>query len=213
MILNTAFKQFTFRRFGDKVDEYKWKPGYVYPAIFLTKREFDRLPHVIGQPTFFVMRDIRDTLVSLYFSHRYSHTALGYPEIAREREYLETLSEEEGILYVAKKHSHSIETIQRSWIEAGVELVRYEDLLESEGYLLHDVLRNIKFPYDEDDLNQAISAHSFEKSFGRKLGDVDNNSHGRQGLAGNWRNYAGPAFNQYMECKLRSIIELSGYER
>ena len=77
-ILLTAFGERVYSRFGRRIENYKWEPGRIYPAIFLPRGEFTALAGTERQPTFFVLRDIRDTMVSLYFSLRYTHTIEGF---------------------------------------------------------------------------------------------------------------------------------------
>ncbi len=45
-----------------------------------------------------LIRDPRDVLVSAYFSHRYSHSTEGWPELIPHRQRLEGLNEADGLL-------------------------------------------------------------------------------------------------------------------
>lgn len=47
---------------------------------------------------FHVIRDPRDILISSYYSHLYSHSTDGWPELAAHRERLHAATKEEGIL-------------------------------------------------------------------------------------------------------------------
>jgi len=47
---------------------------------------------------FHVVRDPRDIVVSSYFSHRYSHPTVGWPELEDFRKVLEKLPKDEGML-------------------------------------------------------------------------------------------------------------------
>src|SRR5207248_3328040 len=46
---------------------------------------------------FHVIRDPRDIVVSAYYSHLHSHPTNGWPELARHRELLTSISKEEGL--------------------------------------------------------------------------------------------------------------------
>ncbi len=74
---------------GKKTENYHFEPGKIYPAMFLSFQDFSALKGSDSGPCFFVVRDIRDTLVSLYFSMRYSHTDKGFPHIAKFRQEVE----------------------------------------------------------------------------------------------------------------------------
>lgn len=210
-ILAMAFAGRTFRRFGRRTEHYEWMPGRIYPAIFLPREEFFSLAGTTDAPTFFVLRDIRDAMVSLYFSLRYTHTTEGFPHIVKFRGEVAGMSDGEGLLHTLRTRHSEIQRIQESWLESGSEVVRYEDLIESGGTLLGRVLDRIGFHYDHAVLDRAIAANSFEAKFGRALGEVDESSHGRQGLPGDWRRYATDELLEFVECNLKGTLEKGGY--
>jgi lipopolysaccharide transport system ATP-binding protein len=210
-ILSTAFGERTFRRFGRRTEHYEWASGRVYPAIFLPREEFFSLAGTAEQPVFFVLRDIRDAMVSLYFSLRYTHTTEGFPHIVKFREEVAGMSDGEGLLHTLRTRHSEIQRIQESWLESGSEVVRYEDLIASGGSLLTEVFDRIGFSYDREILSRAIAANSFEAKFGRALGEVDERSHGRQGLPGDWRRYATDELVEFTETTLRGTLEKGGY--
>jgi len=66
-------------------------PGMIYPTVYVTSYDFAAIPN-IPEPNvkFVTIRDLRDTLISLYFSLRYSH-----PEsfsVIKSRSLLEQLT-------------------------------------------------------------------------------------------------------------------------
>ena len=211
-ILSMAFGERVFQRFGRRTERYEWSKGTIYPAIFLAKDEFDALKGTAGQPTFFVLRDIRDALVSLYFSLRYTHATEGFPHIVAFREEVKDMNDGEGLIYTIRTRSTEIRRIQESWLGSGAKVVRYEDLIESGGRILADVLKEIGFRFDAAALDAAIAANSFEAKFGRSLGVVDENSHGRQGAPGDWRNYTSPELEEFVRENLADILGKGGYE-
>ena len=211
-ILLTAFGERVHRRFGRRTEHYAWAPGRIYPAIFLGKAEFDALEGTAGQPVFFVLRDIRDALVSLYFSMRYSHTAEGFPHILAFREEVQGMGDEEGVFHTIRTRHSEIQRIQESWLESGATVVRYEDLIADGGRGLPAVLHRCGFEFDEAALQGAIEANSFERKFGRNLGEIDPNSHGRQGLPGDWRRFASAELAQFVRERLGETLRRGGYE-
>ncbi len=191
-ILSNVFPGRVFARFGGKVERYRWNRGDVYPAIFLDYEQFLSIERDADSKIFFVIRDPRDTLVSLYFSMRYTHTSRGFPHVSKFREETEGMSDAEGILYTFKTRRNGIARMQKSWLDSDELIVKYEDLIAPTGITLSDVLRELDYSFDEKAMEAAIAKHSFENAFGRKMGERDNSSHGRQGLPGDWRNYSSP---------------------
>lgn len=210
-ILVTAFGERSFRRFGRRTEHYEWAPGRIYPAIFLPKDEFDGLEGVAGEPVFFVLRDLRDTMVSLYFSLRYTHATEGFPHIVKFREEVAEMDDAAGLLHTIRTRSGEVRRIQESWLGSGAEVVRYEDLIESGGRLLPEILERIGFDFEREPLDRAIEANSFEAKFGRSLGTIDESSHGRQGLPGDWKRYDSPEFSNFVRTDLKEILERGGY--
>ena len=60
-------------------------PGGIYPAVYVTKRIFDRKRKPENCQQFVVLRDLRDTAVSAYFSLKLSHPPVGDVEKIRRR--------------------------------------------------------------------------------------------------------------------------------
>src|SRR2546422_9223490 len=52
--------------------------GSVYPCCYLTQPEFFAVPAHPDARRFLVVRDLRDTLISRYFSLRYTHNLNGH---------------------------------------------------------------------------------------------------------------------------------------
>ncbi|HVS27089.1 MAG TPA: Wzt carbohydrate-binding domain-containing protein [Burkholderiales bacterium] len=113
--------------------------GKVYPTVYVTKAQFDRTHLPPNTRRFVVIRDLRDTLVSAYFSMKISHPALesGPPHL---RTVLQSLSQEDGMLYMIEEWLPPCADIQTSWLEADEPLIRYEDLLEHDLAILEAVL-------------------------------------------------------------------------
>src|SRR5262249_33923208 len=109
--------------------------GGVYTTCYVSREEVYRVPLPEPWHRFVVIRDLRDTLVSLYFSLRFSH--VDWPGLAATRLRLHVSSLEEGLLslldHLTLRHSA---VIQKSWLVSGEEVVRYEDLLERDVAIL-----------------------------------------------------------------------------
>lgn len=69
------------------------QPQKVYPTVYVTKQQFDSVLLPPKWRRFVVIRDLRDTLVSAYFSLKVSHAILDY-RFARWRSVLQSLSKD-----------------------------------------------------------------------------------------------------------------------
>ena len=201
------------RRIGGKTELYKFQSGKIYPAIFLPYGDFVALEGTDTGPSFFVIRDIRDTLVSLYFSMRYTHTDKGFPHISKFRGEVAEMDDAEGIAHIFRTRSRAFKNIQESWLESGRPIVRYEDLLVDTMGVLTSLFDSVGFTYRTADLEKAVKKNSFEKKFGRPLGQKDNKSHGRQGSPGDWKNYSSETLSRIIDEQFGPLLDKAGYAR
>jgi lipopolysaccharide transport system ATP-binding protein len=74
-------------------------PGRVYPAVYVTRQQFDNVRLPPNSRRFVIIRDLRDTLISAYFSYKVSHTLLS-PQMAYFRKVLTECDFEEGLMYL-----------------------------------------------------------------------------------------------------------------
>ena len=102
--------------------------GKVYPTVYVTKKQFDSVSLLPYWHLFIVIRDLRDTLISAYFSLKTSHSVIA-PGILTLREKLLSKSLEDGLLYLLDAWLPLCADIQRSWIKSNDTLIHYEDLL------------------------------------------------------------------------------------
>ena len=63
-----------------------------------------------------VVRDLRDTLISLYFSLKHSHPLIN-EGISQARFSLNEISEEEGLLYLMNTSIKDYHQLQLTWLE------------------------------------------------------------------------------------------------
>ena len=187
--------------------------GAIYPTVYLTREELEAVPTPAGSKVFVVIRDLRDTLVSLYFSQRYSHPTEGFPRVAKRRAEIEHLSIRDGMLDTMRS-LHRQAKIQRSWAGTSLPLIRYEDLLEDDvGVLTRVLLGEGILDVREGRLRKAIEECRFERlSGGRSVGTEDVNSHFRMGVTGDWRRY----FDDEMRAEFKRLwgeeLIATGYE-
>jgi len=188
--------------------------GKVYPTLYVTREQFQSVPVPANSYRFGIIRDLRDTLVSLYYSLRYSHVIMN-ERMRAKREMLNGMSNEEGLLEVLRGDSFSLQAqLQWSWIVAREELIKYEDLLSNDEKILTDILfRRCRLGVDPVQFRDIIRANRFEAKSGRKPGEADHNSHERKGVSGDWRNQFSPTVIAEFKRLYGSVLIATGYEK
>jgi lipopolysaccharide transport system ATP-binding protein len=198
---------------GVSLADYVFEPGRVYSAMFLTREEVAAHPELTEVPRFVVIRDLRDTLISLYFSLKISHPT-GHSLVGATRATLQNLEEEDGLLHLIENRLHRIAALQCSWIGSGDLVLRYEDLVTHPSATLGAALIDrLQLPISRTSLHRAIRRTHFQNVFKRKLGDENVNSHGRTGLPGDWRRHFTPSVRRHFADKFGEVLISTGYER
>ena len=189
------------------------KQGKVYPTVYATKEEFDlgRLPEKWHR--FVVVRDLRDTMISAYFSIRYSHPPIG--AIPRWRALLNQMDQEEGLIWVLREWLPWAAKIQLSWWMAGERLIRYEDLLRDDVRIFRQlIVEEARWPIAPERLEEIVVAHRFENlTGGRRRGEENVKEHVRKGVAGDWRNYFTPRIKELFKAHYGGVLVALGYEK
>lgn len=189
----------------------------------LTRTDFFKTPEVYLQNwyhfvvrkkhyrCFTVIRDLRDTLISLYFSRRYSH-----PLLTREhfelRAYLEYAPFDEGLLHLMQTELAAIAQIQTSWIRHPGLLIRYEELIENAQDCFHRMIQYCEINISHSELGRIVENNLFENASGRARGVQEINSHLRKGISGDWKNYFSPAIIDEFKTRYGDILIQTGYE-
>jgi lipopolysaccharide transport system ATP-binding protein len=199
---------------GGDLSRHVFEPHRIYAAMFMRADEFDAHPELSDALRFVVIRDLRDTLVSLYFSVKVSHPLDAEGKRQRERETLVTLSTEDGLLHMIDTQLAGAAELQRSWLGRDELFYRYEDLLLRDYTLLRELLiERFRLPITEKALRAALGKYSFESQYGRKLGQEDASSHGRQGAPGNWHKHFTPRVVEAFAERFGQVLIDTGYER
>jgi lipopolysaccharide transport system ATP-binding protein len=186
----------------------------VFSAVFITRDEFLRHPELRGIHRFVVIRDLRDTLVSNYFSLRDTHELDPGGVIAARRQSLRDMSVEDGMKHLIDHAMSEHAEIQRTWAESDAPLLKYEELIIDDLAIFQRLLcETFGHEIQPAELKRAVESSRFEAVFQRKLGVTDATSHGRQGTAGDWKNHFTPELRRYFHEKLGSILLQTGYEK
>jgi len=197
-----------------QVISWPFQPGGVYPTVYLDRDEFVSFAPGQSCKKFIVLRDLRDTLVSLHFSSTVSHQLLNL-SMVKDREFLTAQTFEEGLISTIHGKLGAISRIQRSWVQSGEPITRYEDLVANDFAILKsEFIDRLKLPITEEQLQAAVDKHRFDKQTGgRKRGEEDVSSHHRKGIAGDWKNHFTPKVTQAFKEKFGQVLIETGYEK
>jgi GT2 family glycosyltransferase len=188
--------------------------GMIYPTAYVTRQQYEQA--TAGLPDcrrFIIIRDLRDTLVSGYFSLRYSHPESN-EHVTAERRRLNSAAQEEGFLQLLDDWLPVCADIQSSWLGTP-GIIRYEDLLGGDVEILQRVLIDeCGLDVSPARLAAAVESCRFEATTkGRPRGQEDINAHLRKGQAGDWRNYFTPRITARFKEKYGSLLVATGYEK
>ena len=187
--------------------------GKVYSAVYATRQQFESAALPERWRRFVIIRDLRDTLVSGYFSIKVSHTPFENEAVIRLRQRLQELSLEEGLMQTLDEWLPLQAHIQESWLETGEPLIRYEDLLDHDVEILERVLIDeCEYPIRRRRLHRAIEKTRFERLTGRQRGVEDITSHHRKGIAGDWRYYFSERVKEAFKDQWADLMIATGYE-
>lgn len=214
-ILETAFGPaiVTPDDYERQLIEQPIRSGAVYPCVYLSEAEFSSLQFPDKRRTVVVIRDLRDTLISAYFSVKFSHVA-STPWLVKQRLVLHRVNLEEGLLYLMDRWLPHSAAIQRSWLDSDAPWFRFEDLLRNPAAGIEDVFRSLDVFAPSPYVEKIVSKHSFEKlSGGRKPGEEEQGSHYRNGVSGNWREYFTSTVSDRFKRTYGDVLVRAGYER
>jgi len=183
---------------------------------------------------FHVIRDPRDTVVSSYFSHKNSHPTNDWPELIEHRKKLQSVGVDEGLM-MELDFSKTLSTngidlnmfdALRKWDYSKDNLMefKFEECIKSPEVMFLDVLRFLgilSVPGEENDktkISEERACHIVEKnSFksqakGREIGQSDEKSHYRKGVAGDWENHFREQHKKYFKELFDDLPVFLGYE-
>lgn len=176
---------------------------------------------------FYVARDGRDVLTSLYFFLAKRLPEGDNPQLTRrQRRNFPGLRNRDD---VARNFAPFVEAQLRNplaskvhwgehvrrYIEGGrtdVPLIKYEDLYsDSTGALSRAMESFTGEPADPDRVRWAVEKYSFAKQTGRKAGQEDRRSFLRKGGAGDWRNHFTREAAEMFEASCGASLRALGY--
>jgi hypothetical protein len=187
--------------------------GAVYPTAYVTREQFFSVSLPGNYRKFIIIRDLRDTLVSGYFSIRFSHPAID-DRLTRWRTYLESNTTEAGLMMLMHEWLPSSARIQKSWLDAGERLFRYEELLGRDFEILDDILNGeCELNVPSERLRDVIENNRFENlTGGRKPGQEEVTAHERKGVVGDWQNHFTPMVEETFNEQFGQLLVSAGYQ-
>jgi lipopolysaccharide transport system ATP-binding protein len=188
-------------------------PGKVYPTVYVTREQFEGTALPGNSRWFVVIRDLRDTLVSGYFSIKHSHK-LELEKDHRLRSRLQESSTEDGLLYLLDFWLPDRAIVQRSWAGGPDDILKYEDMLaKDEEILARVLLGHCRLSVPIEKFREVVIANRFEIRTGRSRGQEDVGSHERKGIAGDWRNHFTDKLAKTFKDRFGELLVTTGYER
>jgi lipopolysaccharide transport system ATP-binding protein len=190
------------------------REGAVYPTVYVTRQQFYDALLPARWVRFVVIRDLRDTLVSAYFSLRYSHSSIT-EFINQMRNTLSNLDVESGMVYLMDHWLPDSAKIQSSWVEAGEPVIHFEDLIAGNEYEVFEeiLIARAGFPVTRERLRDVLAGNQFENLAGRKPGQENVNEHMRKGIAGDWRNHFTPRVKDEFLKRYGDLLVSTNYEK
>ncbi len=187
-------------------------PDKVYPTVYVTKDEFDTAILPENWHRFVIIRDLRDTLVSGYFSIRISHPPMG--PLTEWRKLLNEVDIDQGMIFLMERWLPYSAAIQQSWLKANEPLLKYEDLLQDDVVLFREIiLKQAGIKISSERLDKIVISSRFANvTGGRQLGQENINAHERKGVAGDWKNHFSSKVKDEFKQKFGDLLIKSGYE-
>jgi hypothetical protein len=164
-----------------------------------------------------IVRDPRDTLVSMYFSHRSSH-ALNHEEIARDRAALASLDTSDGLDYLLRESGffRRITRELEAWNPSarGYHETTFERLTADPMAEFAAILDSLGLTIERSALEAILERNRFEtlrREWALRNPDAKTN-HYRQGRAGDWRSHLAGDVKERFRARYGPLLIKLGYE-
>lgn len=157
-----------------------------------------------------IIRDPRDVIVSAYYSHKTTHPPR--PWLVEQRLLLNKISKEAGMIatwlflermdFVGYNTPGTLYAFRHWNWDDDIPTVKTEDIATNPEKVSAQLSE-----YFGRDVSYIVDALTFEKIAGRKVGVIDNNSHYRSGLPGQWEKDMRPELAEAVACSYKKMIE------
>ena len=186
-------------------------PGKVYPTVYLTRDRFEALDLPQPHRRFIIIRDLRDTLVSLYFGLKVHHHLFRNDQ--REvRALLNNCDVEAGLIFLIYERLSKSADIQHSWLGAEELTVHYEDLLREPFDHFARIMAHCEINIEPERLRELVETRNFRNVARRLPGEENIRSHQRKGIAGDWRTHFTDRVKDAFKQRYAQLLIDTGYE-
>ncbi len=205
-----------------------YKNGYSYnifldnhaisTSMYISYNTFKNMIKTNNYKTFFILRDPRDIMISVYFSMKYSHPLINQAA-ENARLYLNENSFSEGLKYCIDTTVDKSKLFvgQRNWVDQNLDsrkekIFRYEQLSENYENLMDELFNFIGLNITSVEKEKLINKYQFKNfSEGREIGKENQKSHYRKGKPGEWKEYFDRKMVNYFKGRTGNLIETLGY--
>ncbi len=166
---------------------------------------------------FHVIRDPRDILVSMYFSHKKSHIVRDPKahEILDNRKVLNSISEEEGLKYLIDHSAYfkRITTEMGNWNykRSSFLEIKYEELISDPQARFKAIFQFLGLQTEARQLKEILTKFSFKKLKQTVKGADAAVSHYRRGKPGDWENHFTPELKKIFKSGYNDLLLNLGY--
>jgi len=175
--------------------------------------------HSVQGRGFHVIRDPRDILVSLYFSHKKSHIVRDprAQEILDNREVLNQVSEEEGLAHIMAQSQYWQRVMREiaGWDYERDDFyeTRFEHITTAPFEEFKRIFAFIGLDIPDDVLHEIIDANSFNQMKKRFKGEQSQPeaNHYRKGKVGDWQNHFTAAIKTRFKTQYADLLIRLGY--
>lgn len=187
-------------------------PGRIYTPLYVNRPRFDESPFAAApHRKFVVLRDLRDTLVSCYFSLAKTHGE--NPVVLMHRRELQAMDKEDGLVYLLKHPDFfGLTMIGSTWLRSTDTLIiRFESLIADPHRWFRAILNECEMEVTNDELAGALERRSFE-NLAKGSVRTEGVSHYRRGTAGDWKRHFTERIAHEFARLYDDLVIKSGYE-
>ena len=188
------------------------EPGRIYTPLYMHRPRFNESPFVDApHRKFVIIRDLRDTLISHYFSLVKTHTE--NPAIRDHRAELLDKPQEDGLVYLlTHRDFQGLTMVASTWAKTPDALIiTFESLIEDPPHWFRTIVDYCGIEAPADRLAAILEHRSFKNLAGRPR-CTEGTSHYRRGVAGDWKNHFTPKVAREFARHYEHILRECGYE-